>query len=268
MKNINKYFSIFKISFKQEKDTITGIIFKAISFCIMIYIFVQLWSFIYGENGTNHVINGYTLEQMIWYLITTELIYFTARNLFIAQEISNEIKSGSITYKLSKPYNYYLYQITAHMAQSCFLLIFFFPVALVLGFGFVGAIPSFSFVQIIPCFVTIIFAVFMSWSLYAIVGLIAFWTQDSFAFAAILMRLLMLLGLLFPVEFFPTWIQPVIEFSPIYSIMSGPASLVANFSWQLFLNVAISQIAWIVVILGLGLLIYARGRKKVIVNGG
>ena len=78
----------------------------------------------------------------------------------------------------------------------------------------------------------------------------------------------MLFGMFFPVEFFPTWLQPIIRFSPVYSVMSGPSSLVANFSWELFATVAISQVVWIAIIIGMGLLIFKLGKRKVTSNGG
>ena len=78
----------------------------------------------------------------------------------------------------------------------------------------------------------------------------------------------MLFGLFFPPEFFPVWIQPVINYSPIYAMMSGPCKLLAGFSWDLFCKVIISQLFWIVVFVGIGLVLYKRGSRKVNVHGG
>ena len=104
--------------------------------------------------------------------------------------------------------------------------------------------------------------------MYGAVGLIAFWVQDSTPFYWIVSKLFMLLGMFFPVEFFPTWLQPIIKFSPIYSIMSGPASLVANFSWKLFGEILLSQAIWIAIIIAIGLLVFKLGKRKVTSNGG
>ena len=78
----------------------------------------------------------------------------------------------------------------------------------------------------------------------------------------------MLFGLFFPPEFFPTWLQPFINYSPVYAMMSGPCKLLANFSWELFLQVSVSQVAYITVFVVLGLVIYQSGTKKVNVHGG
>lgn len=263
-----KYFQIYKTSIKQERDTVVDTLLRAVSFFIIIFIFVQLWSFIYGEGGTSSVINGYSLQQMIWYLITTELIQYTARNRLIMNSISNEIKSGSIAYKLNRPYNFYLYNITTFMGKSTWMLLFMLPVAIIMGFCFVGSVSSFTWWQILPNILTLLLANLLIWVMYAIMGLLCFWIEDASPFSWILQKFLMLLGLFFPVEFFPAWMQPIIEYSPIYSVFSGPAKLVANFSWELFLKVFASQAFWCAILICVGIGLYNLGKRRVNVNGG
>ena len=48
---MNKYLSIAKTSFKQESKTYLNSLTSVVSFFIMIYIFQQLWQFIYGGSG-------------------------------------------------------------------------------------------------------------------------------------------------------------------------------------------------------------------------
>ena len=60
----------------------------------------------------------------------------------------------------------------------------------------------------------------------------------------------------------------IITYSPVFAMMSGPCKLLANFSWDLWLKVSISQIAYLAFFVGLGLLMYNKGTKKVNVNGG
>ena len=96
---MNKYFSVFKTGFKQEKDAIFDNIMRCIVYFLITYIMIQLWSYIYGEGGTSKVINGYSLSQMIWYLIISECLINSLRSSQITKTITNEIKTGSIAYK-------------------------------------------------------------------------------------------------------------------------------------------------------------------------
>jgi ABC-2 type transport system permease protein len=265
---MSKYLTVFKTGFKQEKDTIFDNCLRCIMFFIIMYILIQLWNFIYGDNGTSATINGYSLNQMIWYLIIGECIVNSAKCNQITRSITNEIKTGSIAYKLNKPYNYYLYNISTYMAKSCFLIIFTIPTAILIGGIFVGLPENFELIQILPCMLTFLMSVLLSWCLYGAVGLIAFWVQDSTPFYWIVSKTFMLLGMFFPLEFFPNWLQPIIRYSPIYSIMSGPASLVANFSWGNFGMVIASQTIWCAILILLGLFIYKLGKRRVTSNGG
>lgn len=265
---MNKYYSVFKTGLKQEKDAVFDAFMRCIIYFLIMYIMIELWKYIYGDAGTGQIINGYSLNQMLWYLIISECLVNAVRAQQITRTISNEVKSGSIAYKLNKPYNYYLYSISHFMAKSCFLILFVVPTAFIIGAIFVGAPEGFTFVQILPCIFSFLMSVFISWSIYGIVGLLAFWLQDSTPFYWIVSKMFMLLGMFFPVEFFPTWLQPVIEYSPIYSVMTGPSSLVAKFSWELFAKVAISQVSWSIIIILIGLFVYKLGKRRVVSNGG
>ena len=72
---MSKYFSIFKMGLKQEKQTIGNTLLAIFSFFVIVIIFKQLWTFIYTEGGGT-IINGYTVNMMMWYLIMAESITF------------------------------------------------------------------------------------------------------------------------------------------------------------------------------------------------
>ena len=71
---MNKYLSIYRTSFRQESKTIVNSLTSVVSFVIIIYIFHELWQFIYGGSGGGSLINGYTLQMMIWYMIMAEVL--------------------------------------------------------------------------------------------------------------------------------------------------------------------------------------------------
>ena len=74
---MNKYFSIYNTSFCQESKTIANSLVSVVSFIVIIYIFQQLWQFIYGGNGGGTLLNGYTLQMMIWYMIMAEVLMYS-----------------------------------------------------------------------------------------------------------------------------------------------------------------------------------------------
>ena len=137
-----------------------------------------------------------------------------------------------------------------------------------MGLILLGPIPNFQASFVLPLLVSLMLAVFLTCVIYGMVGLLSFWIEEATPFTWIIQKFQMLFGLFFPPEFFPVWLQPVIEYSPVYAMMSGPCKLMASFSWDLFLKVSVSQIAYILFFVVLGNLIYKLGTKKVNVHGG
>lgn len=264
---MKKYLSIFKTSFNQESKTFANSMVSVVSFAVIIYIFKMLWDYIYTSGG-GEMIKGYTLEMMLWYMIMAEVLMYALNARVVTRNFSNDIKSGKIAYQLNKPYNYYAYQISSQCGEFIWKLCFLIPTALIMGLVLLGPISNFSIAYVLPILTSIILAMLLNCIIYGAVGLLAFWIEESMPFTWIIQKFIMLFGLFFPPEFFPTWLQGFIHYSPIYAMMSGPCKLLANFSWDLYLKVSISQIAYLVLFLGAGLLIYKFGTRKVNVNGG
>ena len=265
---MTKYLSIFKTSFKQESKTLANSITSVISFAVIIYIFKQLWEFIYGGSGGGTLINGYTLDMMIWYMIMAEVLMYALNCRATTRAFSADIKSGRIAYQLNKPYNYYAYQVATQSGLCAWKLCFLLPTALIMGLILLGPIENFKLYYIVPILVSLVLAVLLLCVVYGAVGLLAFWIEESTPFTWIIQKFVMLFGLFFPPEFFPAWLQPIIVYSPVYAMMSGPCKLLANFSWDLFLEVSISQVAYLTLFVAIGLFIYKSGTKKVNMNGG
>lgn len=265
---MTKYFSVFKTSLRQETKTFADLLTSIISFAVIIYIFKMLWDFIYGGNGGGQLIYGYSLNMMIWYMIMAEILMYSVRATNVTKAFSNDIKSGKIAYQLNKPYNYYAYQVFSQSAIFIWKLIFLVPTGIIVGLLLLGSIENFSFIYIIPILFSLFLATFLTTIIYGTVGLLAFWIEEATPFTWIIQKIQMILGLFFPPEFFPFWLQPIIIYSPIYAMMSGPCKLLVDFSWDLFLQVSISQISYIILFVAIGLILYKFGIKKVNVNGG
>ena len=263
-----KYLSITKTSFKQESKTFTNSLTSVVSFVVIIYIFYQLWSFIYGGNGGEHLINGYSLNMMIWYMIMAEVLMYSVNARATTKSFSNDIKSGKIAYQLNKPYNYYLYQVSSQVGLFAWKSLFLIPTAIIMGLVLLGPIENFSAVYVLPLFISLFMSMFLTGIIYGMIGLLAFWVEEASPFTWIVQKFQMLFGLFFPPEFFPIWLQPIINYSPIYAMMSGPCKLIANFSWDLFLNVLLTQIIYIILFVALSLIIYKFGTRKVNAHGG
>ena len=100
------------------------------------------------------------------------------------------------------------------------------------------------------------------------IGLFSFVIEDSNPFYWLYSKLILVVGTIFPIEYFPKVIQPILNFSPIYVVCYGPAKLFVNFSWGSFMSVIFAQVIYIGIAWGLCTLLYKKGVKNLNVNGG
>lgn len=263
---MKKYWYIFKATLMENLQYIMNIMMGFISFFMILLVLFNLWQYMYSN--TANLINGYSYHQMLWYVTITEVIWFGSRNRTIITQISNDIKSGSIAYGMNKPYHYILYMISRHLGEIAIKFILFLGAGIIIGCIVVGPIPGFHLLNLLPLAITFFLGIMINAFLQMTISVLSFWIEDAMPFHWIYDKMILVLGLFFPVEMFPSWAQPVIKASPIYVINYGPAKLVTDFQQEVFLRVLLTQGIYFILSLIILLGFYQRGVKKVNVNGG
>ena len=112
---MRKYLNIFKATLINELQYVSDIVLGFLSFLIKIFIFLQLWNYLYDDPSS--LIAGLSKDQMIWYVIITEMIWYGTRNKTLVSQITDDIKSGGIAYTLNKPYSYIIYKLQNTLAK-------------------------------------------------------------------------------------------------------------------------------------------------------
>ena len=80
--------------------------------------------------------------------------------------------------------------------------------------------------------------------------------------------MILVLGVLFPIEYFPGILAQIMRYSPIYVTCYGPAKLFVDFSYAQALEILLSQIIYVGIAFGLCFALYRKGVKKLNVTGG
>lgn len=265
-KSVSKYIFIYKTSFLESIQYVLNIIFRFITFFVMIFVFINLWDYIYSDSS--NIIGGYTKSQMIWYVIVTEIIWFGANNRAVINQITTDIKSGNISYGINKPYHYVLFMITKYFGEITLRFAMFIMIGGLVGFLFVGPIDGFLWHRLpLVLFVTLL-GLFINISIRMIISILSFWMEDSTPFHWIYDKFIIVIGTIFPVEVFPLWARGIISFSPIYVVNYGPAKLTIDFSYNVFCSVILAQGIYFVLSFSLLMFLYKKGVKKLNVNGG
>lgn len=263
---MKKYFYIFKSELQSNLQYMTNILVRCLSSYIIIYILISLWKYIYSD--PSEIINGYSVEQMIWYVIVTETLWNILSGRKLCKKICTDVKSGNIAYNINKPYSYIGYVISNHLGNVTISALIYVVSSLMIGILFVGHIPSLNIINIILLIVSCILAILINILFILMIGLFSFKVEDAMPFYWLYSKVIIVIGTIFPIEYFPIKLREILSYSPIYVVSYGPAKLFVDFSYSMFLKIFIAQIIYIIVCSLICKIIYKKGVKKLNVNGG
>ena len=263
---MKKYWFIFKTEIMTNLQYITNIGVSFIGNFIMLFILFNLWNYLYDDPTS--LINGYSKAQMIWYVIVTEYLWMLVGGRRLVRKISNEVKSGGVTYKLNKPYSFTLYCITEHLGSIFLKAMIYIILFLGVGFIFVGHFPSLNIINILIIIATLFMATLISTLILTALGLLAFFIEDSGPLYWVYSKIILILGTIFPIEYFPVFLQKILKFTPVYVVSYGPAKLFVDFSYSNAIRIVIAQVIYLLVAYLICTLIYRKGVKRINVNGG
>ena len=263
---MKKYYNVMKTTFNDALQYSSSILFRFVGFAVIMSVMISLWNFLYSNPDS--LINGYSFNQMIWYILLAEIITFGSGSKVATDEIRDTIKSGNIAYQVTKPYNFIIYTICKYFADTIIRFLIFLIVAVIFGLVFVGPIEGFSLLTLIPAIPIFLLAVLIFGMVRILISLSAFWVEDSQPFQIVYHKIILIFGVLFPIEMFPKVIQTIIKFTPVYGVSYGPAKLIIDFNFDILISVLTSQIITIIIVSILIAIIFERGLKKLNVNGG
>ena len=263
---MKKYLYIYKSKLMTDLQYTFDILIGFIGYIIHIFIFLNLWEYIYSD--PKELINGYSMSQMIWYVIITEILWSCLGGRSFSKKVSEDVKSGNIAYNINKPFNYVEYALFNHLGGATIKFILLTIIGMTLGFIFLHGFPPLNILQILAIILSAILATIISVFLIMTLSLFSFFIEDASPLYWIYSKFILVVGTIFPVEFFPEMIRPFIKFSPIYAVSYGPAKLFVDFNMPDFISIMISQVAYLIISFTICHLIYKKGVKKLNVNGG
>ncbi len=179
--------------------------------------------------------------------------------------ISQEIKSGNIVNHLSKPYRYPLSILMKNMGILCINVMVLLPVFLLYGLLFLRGISA----ETVLWFLISASLGVMNYLLFDIsMGLLTFWTENGWGISLLKHAVLFFFtGKLFPLDFFPAFVQKILQFSPFQGMIYTPALLFSGAGRGSLLSLEI-PLLWSVLLYGVMERLFAACGKRWTVNGG
>lgn len=261
-----KYAVIYRSVLMENLQYAANVAMGFLTYFVFIFIFVKLWGYMYRMPG--ELIAGYTKEQMIWYVMMTEMMFFGSNAASVAGEAARDIRGGNIAYLMNRPYHYALYVLSKYSGEWSVRLPMYALLAVVLGTVMVGPLPRFRLAAVPAMAVCVVLGLTIHAVFKLCISLFSFWIEDATPFQWLYDKLILVVGVMFPVEIFPRTLQPLLKMTPIYTVCYGPAKLIVDFSPEKCLEILAAQILYLTAGFVLMNLIYRKGVKKLYVNGG
>lgn len=263
---MRKYAVIYRSVLMENLQYAANIALGFVGYFIFIFVFINLWGTMYDQPGER--IAGYTREQMIWYVMITEMLWFGARTVAVTRQVSADIRGGNIAYLMNKPYHYTLYILSRYTGEWSIRLPMYMVLAAVIGVTMVGRLPGFGPPAFLASAASIVLGVTINGVFKLCISLTSFWIEDSNPFQWLYDKAILIVGTVFPIEIFPEAVRPLLKLTPIYTVCYGPAKLVVDFQAESCLEILLAQVLYLAVGCGLMFFIYGKGVKKLYVNGG
>jgi ABC-2 type transport system permease protein len=261
---MSKYFAIFRIQITNRGIYLGDLAAQSLTIVMFMWIFMQLWRTTYAIQG-NEIISGLTLKDTLWYLMFAEVIMLSKPR--ILREISQSVKDGSIAYLINKPYHFILYQASVGMGDLLIYAIFNLIAGSLTVWFLVGSPPAPTgiFIAAVPFFL----AWTIDFLINVLIGLSAFVIEEVAAFEWVYSKLLLLLGgVLIPLDFFPAWLRELTSFLPFANTIYGPARLFIDPTSTRLTSLLFTQGIWVITLSGFVLFFYKRGMRRLAINGG
>ena len=262
MLKANKYIAIYKLSFIHALKNYKALIGLSIFLMTCLVIFAHLWKITAAKKGV--VI--YDAEQLLWYIAFNEWIVVSIPDT--QEDMEEDLRSGRLAYLLPRPISYLRATFCEAAGTLSANLIVLGCVTFLFTWCQVGSLPFCA----IGLPVSILFgflAGFVAIIFQMLIGLSAFWLQESAPLFWIWEKMLFIFGgLMLPLTIYPEWLQTLAYCTPFPAILGTRSALALDFSLSSVVTLTITLLGWGTCGIFLLLFFYRKALRILNVEGG
>ncbi len=262
-KTVDKYLSVFKISFQQEFAYRLNFIMWRLRNVFQVFLAFFLWDTVFANPGM--VIFGYDRAKILTYvfgLILIRSIVLSMRSVDIAPEIAK----GDVSNLLLKPISYFKYWFTRDSASKLLNLTF---AVFEAGILYILLRPPFflqnNIFYILFFILSITLAIILYFLLVLLFSMPTFWfPQQSWGFMFLLMVFVdILAGGIFPIDILPSNIQNLAYLTPFPYLLFIPVEIyLGHFNFVATLRFLAASMVWIFILLFVNNKVWNLGLKS------
>jgi len=261
--SLESYLALAFISARSNFAYVGEVISRQLFLAAILYIFLRLWKLTYAHCGAEQMA-GLSLPQMLWYLGISEAIFISGSP--ISATVDEDIRTGALAVQLVRPMPYPIYKLALYMGERYIKLIANFVMAALLCLLLVGEIPITSN-GIIALAITLPLCLVLDFLGNFLVGLAAFWLENTSGISFIYSKLVLLLGgVIIPLDLLP--FANIVKVLPFASMIYGPARQFVRPIYSEFIQILILQSIWVIIFSLIVWQVYRLALKRIAANGG
>ena len=232
---------------------------------VRIFIFWCIYRALYG-NRTE--VDGITMA-----MVTTNFVLsigmdalFSVNDYYLPDRIGN----GSIATELLLPISFRGRMLFENLGNTLFQILFHFLPSLLVCVLTVGVLPPAGLARFLLFIASAILGYGVLWNLSFLLQAFSFWLINMWSLITIKNVFLNVLsGSMIPLWFMPDWMIPVMNVLPFSSIYFTPVQIyLGQLTTQEIMIKFLVQMVWIAVLYLCGTVLWEKGKKKLVVQGG
>lgn len=263
--NLNPYLAYAKKNFLKQGAYRFNHLMSILSTCLQIFIYWEIYRSLYG---TNTDVDGITFG-----MVTTNFVLSLGLSAgFYIDDfyLPSKIMDGSLATELLRPISFRGRMLAENLGNAVFNMLFRFTPACVIAVFMVGISPPKNIMRFVLFIGSAILGYGVLWVISFAVQMIAFWLINIWSIVTIKNVFINVLsGSLIPIWFMPEWMQGIIKCTPFSSIYFTPIQIyLGQLSNAEIIKKCLVQGMWIILLYGLGSVLWKLGQRKIVIQGG
>lgn len=258
---MKKYLTIINVYWQRAITYRSAVFAYRVGEMAEVLILILMWSSIYDKQ---EIIKGFTLPEMITYVLIGNLFHAITRN-FLTNIVAYDIKEGRLSTFLLQPISYFYFILSRELGRlSVALLLSVSSQIIVILFFLNKFIINLDIIYLSVIVFMIILAFINELLISYLIGLIAFWADEVDGIYATVERLRKFFsGGYFPLNFLPpVFVTASFSLPFAYSFFVPAQLYLKKIDISAGIRGIFVQLIWIAVLYGIIRFLWKRGLKK------
>lgn len=230
-------------------------------FGVILVVMSALWRAATASRGGS--IHGYDLHALLWYVFAAQTAVLGVRPRTV-EEVGDEIGSGAVAVAMLRPVSVVLLRMAIELGEAAARLLGAFVLGAVLTTLFTGGPPSAAALALAAPAVLLGCACNIA-SQHAFGG-IAFWLRDAKSTWFVYQKLVFLPGgMLIPLELLPHALATPCRWLPFAAMAYAPGRIASGHPDLALIG---GQAAWLFALVGMAVVVFGAGQRRLELVGG